>query len=152
MKVKSRCVCLIWSPNSIMGLSVHDSSYFPFFMILCGSKLIKNSWNAWFIAVSCVLISFSNFWCECIAKERGKFNDHKIIFKQRQCYVYDWKIIIIILFDRHRNNIVWTRNTCCLLKYFYLAWPKYELRNASTVANDNIQIGPKTQIEKKAKK
>lgn len=31
MKIKSRCVCLIWSPNSIVGLSVHDSSYFTFF-------------------------------------------------------------------------------------------------------------------------
>lgn len=94
MKAKSRYVCRIGSPNSIMGLSVHDSSYFSFFMIFCSSELIKYSWNTWFIAVSCVSISFSNFWCECITRERGKFNDHKTIFKQHQCYVYDWKIII----------------------------------------------------------
>lgn len=92
-----------------------------FFMIFCSSELIKNSWNTWFIAVSSVLTSFSNFWCESISRERGKFSDHKTIFQQRQYYMFmtDKLFIIIILFDRHRNNIVWIRNTC----WSIFIWP-----------------------------
>lgn len=163
MKAKSRCVCLIWSHNSIiMGPFVHDSSYFSLVLILCVSESIKNSfgssrclnsWNTWFIEMSCVFISCSNFWRECIARERDKFNDHKTIFKQRQCYVYDCENLLL-LYLTGTSTTLFKHGTpvevflFCLIE---LRITKYFERQ-KTIADESSQTCPEAQIEKRINK